>query len=263
MTGTSHLITLNGVVIGQRTVGENNCFLDILTDKLGLIEVTSHGAKKLGSKNAGISSLYTYSQFTLSKNKGRYTINSGEPICSFHNLSSSIEALSLAVYFSEVIRYCTTSEEDHSDILRFVCMTFFQLAKGKLALDFIKAVFEFRFITHIGFMPDLRACRECACYQSDEMYFLPKTGSIICSDCYEESPSSYEDYIFLMTPTVLHTLRYVAYSDVNKMYSFTISQQSLNVFGAISEYYLLTQLGRGFDTLTYYKSITAFTKKKK
>ena len=33
------LITLKGLVIGQRIIGENSCFLDLFTDKLGMIEV--------------------------------------------------------------------------------------------------------------------------------------------------------------------------------------------------------------------------------
>ena len=46
------LITLKGLVIGQRIIGENSCFLDLFTDKLGMIEVMAHGAKKIGGKNS-------------------------------------------------------------------------------------------------------------------------------------------------------------------------------------------------------------------
>lgn len=248
------LITLNGLVIGERIIGENSCFLDVFTDKAGMIEVMAHGVKKLNGKNSGAASLFSYSKFCLSRNGAKYTINSAEPICSFHGISKSIEALSLAAYFAEVIKYCATSEEDHSDLLRFVCMTFFQLQKQKLSLPFIKAIFEFRFITHIGFMPDLRACHECICYTSDVMYFLPQ-GAIYCGDCYEELDFLHEQNAFLLSPTVLHTLRYVAYSDTEKIYSFKISEDSERIFSAVAEYYLLTQLNRSFNTLDYYKNI--------
>ena len=250
------LITLNGLVIGQRTVGENSCFLDIFTDKLGMIEVMAHGVKKINSKNSGASMLFSYSKFCVNKNGSRYTINSSEPICSFYGISKSIEALSLAAYFADVIRYCATSEENHSELLRFVCMTYYQLQNDRLPLDFIKAIFEFRFISHIGFMPDLRACRECICYTHDPMYFLPNDGVIYCSDCYEEMDSLHEKNAFLLSPTVLHTLRYVAYSENEKLYAFSISEQSRRVFCAVAEFYLLAQLNRSFDTLDYYKNIT-------
>ncbi len=249
------LITLNGIVVGERIVGENSSFLDIFTDKLGLVEVMAHGVKKVGGKNSSSASLFSYARFCLKKSGNRYTINSTEPICSFYNISSSIEALSLAAYFAEVIRYCATSEEEHSELLRFVCMTYYQLSKQKLSLQFIKAVFEFRFITHIGFMPDLRACRECICYTHERMYFLPNDGFIICSDCYDEISEVSSD-AFQLNPTVLHTLRYVAYSPEEKLFNFKISPENERYFAAVTEYYLLTQLNRSFPTLEYYKNIT-------
>ena len=167
------LITLKGLVIGQRIIGENSCFLDLFTDKLGMIEVMAHGAKKIGGKNSGAASLFSYATFCVSRSSKGYTLNSAEPICSFYNISADIEALSLAAYFADIIKYCATSEEEHEDLLRFTCMTYFQLEKQKLPLRFIKAIFEFRFLSRIGFMPDLRACRECIAYKSETMMFLP------------------------------------------------------------------------------------------
>ena len=249
------LITLKGLVIGQRSIGENSCFLDLFTDKLGLIEVIAHGVKKIGGKNSGASSLFGYSTFCVNKSSRGYTLNSAEPICSFYNISKNIEALSLAAYFADVIRYCATSEEEHEDLLRFVCMTYFQLEKQKLSLGFIKAVFEFRFLSRIGFMPDLRACRECLCYLSDTMFFLPSEGAIYCEDCFEEHVELHDKNAFALNPTLLHTMRYVAYSDTDKMYKFRISQENERLFGAVTEFYLLTQLNRSFSTLDYYKNI--------
>ena len=140
-------------------------------------------------------------------------------------------------------------------MLRFTCMTYFQLEKQKLPLRFIKAIFEFRFLSRIGFMPDLRACRECIAYQSETMMFLPVEGVIYCSDCFEEHGEFAEKNVFALNPTLLHTLRYVAYSDTEKMYKFRISQENEKLFAAIAEFYLLAQLNRSFPTLDYYKNI--------
>ena len=155
------LITLKGLVIGQRIIGENSCFLDLFTDKLGMIEVMAHGAKKIGGKNSGAASLFSYATFCVSRSSKGYTLNSAEPICSFYNISADIEALSLAAYFADIIKYCATSEEEHEDLLRFTCMTYFQLEKQKLPLRFIKAIFEFRFLSRMGFV---------AYSETDKMY---------------------------------------------------------------------------------------------
>ena len=54
-------------------------------------------------------------------------------------------------------------------------------------------------------------------------------------------------------------LRYVAYSDTDKMYRFRISKENEKLFSAIAEFYLLSQLNRSFSTLDYYKNIVIET----
>ena len=83
------------------------CFIDILTDEYGVIEVTAHGIRKITSKNAGACGLFAYSKFCLAKSGLKYTLNSAEPKFSFHGISSDLEALSLAAYFAEVIKSTT------------------------------------------------------------------------------------------------------------------------------------------------------------
>ncbi|MCH5323576.1 MAG: DNA repair protein RecO [Eubacterium sp.] len=248
------LVTVKGIVIGRREIGDNNCFLDVFTDKLGMVEVMAHGVKKLGGRNSAAASMFSYADFCLNK-KGTsyYTINSTEPIYNFYDIANSLEAFSLAVYFADLIKYCATSEEEHGELLRFVCMAFYQLEKAKLPLDFIKSIFEFRFITHIGFMPDLRACQQCACYTDDVMYFLPNEGMIYCENCFKTFVRGTDS--FQIDPTVLHILRYVAYSDNEKLFKFKISPKYEKIFSDITEFYLQSQLGRTFDTLRYYKDL--------
>lgn len=251
------LVTVKGIVVGRREVGESGCFLDVFTDRAGLIEVMAHGAKKIGGSNLAASSMFAYAEFCLSKKGTRYTINSTRPIYTFHDISKSIEAFSLAAYFADIIKYCSTSEEDHSELLRFVCMAFYQLEKGKRPINFIKAVFEFRFITHIGFMPDLRACQECACYLDDTMYFLPSEGMIFCSNCYTKLAFTRNKDAYELDPTLLHIMRYVAYSDTEKMFKFRISEKYEQRFGEITEAYIEAQLETSFNTLKYYKDVLA------
>ncbi len=250
------LVTVKGLVIGRREVGDNNCFLDIFTDKLGMVEVMAHGVKKLGGKNSAASSMFSLAVFCLNKkNSGGYTLNSTEPVYNFYGISKSIESFSLAIYFADIIKYCATSEEEHGELLRFVCMAFYQLEKQKLDLEFIRSVFEFRFITHIGFMPDLRACQNCACYSDEVMYFLPNEGMFFCDDCYNTVAYARGKEVFEIDPTVLHILRYVAYSENEKLFKFKVTPRYEKLFSEISEYYLHAQLGRTFDTLKYYKSL--------
>lgn len=249
------LITVDGIVIKQRVIGEANCYLDILTEEYGVVEVKAHGIRKITSKNAGSTSLFSYSTFCLNKNGSHYSLNSTEPKYNFHNLSQSIEALSLAVYFADIIKYCSASEQREEGILRFFAMALFKLEKGKISPLLIKSVFEFRLMTKIGFIPDLRACQDCICYESNEMYFLPDDGVIYCGECLTEKDDLLNHRRIMLSASLLYTMRFVAYCPLERVFNFKLAGKTETEFSQVAEEYLLIHLSRSFKSLDYFKNL--------
>ncbi len=245
------LVTVEGIVIGRRTIGENNCFIDVLTDEYGVIEATAHGIRKLTSKNAGACGLFSYSRFCFAKTGMNYTLNSAEPKYSFYGISSDLEALSLAAYFAEVLKDTATAEQESKGLIRFMSVSLYEIEKRRLPLSQIKAVFELRLAAMLGFAPDLRACRECVCYESEEMYLDFSDSTIICGNCTKGKNGNFER----LMPSVLYAMRFIVYSPLEKIYRFSLPSVQLAKLSEICEKYLLGQLERGFRSLDYYKSI--------
>ncbi len=245
------LVTVEGIVIGRRTIGENNCFIDVLTDEYGVIEATAHGIRKLTSKNAGACGLFSYSRFCFAKTGVNYTLNSAEPKYSFYGISSDLEALSLAAYFAEVLKDTATAEQESKGLIRFMSVSLYEIEKRRLPLSQIKAVFELRLAAMLGFAPDLRACRECVCYESEEMYLDFSDSTIICGNCAKGKAGDFEQ----LTPSVLYAMRFIVYSPLEKIYRFSLPSVQLAKLSEICEKYLLGQLERSFRSLDYYKSI--------
>lgn len=246
------LVTVEGIVLGKRDIGENNCFLDILTNEYGVIEVMAHGIRKANSKNAASSGLFSYSTFCLNKSNLRYTLNSTEPKFSFYGLSANLQKFSLAVYFADIIKYTSTAEQSGDDFLRFFAITLFELEKENSDHALIKAVFELRAASMLGFMPDLRACRSCGEYIKEKMFFSSDENDLICGDCAELSVNSTEN-IMELSDVLLHTLRFTIYTPIEKVYGFKLNGSVREQFSAFTEEYLLKHLGRTFKTLDYYK----------
>ena len=105
----------------------------------------------------------------------------------------------------------------------------------------------------LGFLPDLRACRECGRYLNGQMYFSLEKNNLICGECVEETEEDEE--LKPLLPDLLHTMRFVLYSSPKKLYGFTLKGETRAEFSVFAEEYLLTQLGRGFKTLDYYKNL--------
>lgn len=245
------LFTYDGIVVGRREIGDNSCFIDILTDEQGIIEATAHGAKKINSPLLSSASIFAYSKFCLNKSKLRYTVNSAKPIYSFHEIGSDIEKLALASYFAQAVRFCTPEEQNQDSIVRFFAIALFEANKAQ-SLETVRSAFEFRYSAMLGYRPDLRACCNCGCYEHREMFFLPSRGEIFCGDCFDRE---YGGRYFVLPPDTLAAMRNILYAPLDKAFRFNISGDSAAVLSRVTESYFLSRTERSFPALEYYKSL--------
>lgn len=244
------LVTYEGIVISRREVGENSVFIDILTDEQGIIEASAHGANKINSSILSAAALFSYSTFSLSKNKLRYTVNSAKPKFTFHEIGKDIEKLALASYFAQSVRFCTPSEQPQESVVRFFAIALYEIMKGR-PLSSVKAAFELRYSAELGFAPNLVACDNCGEYDCAEgMYFLPDKAKLICADCL------YEENAVKLLPETLFAMRNIIFSPLDRAFRFNIGEDAAKQLGEICESYFLNRVERGFPTLNYYKKIT-------
>lgn len=247
-------MTTDGVVIRERSIGETDRFIDVLTADNGVIEISVKGVKRSSSKYAGATQMLTYGKFCVMKKGERYYLNSAQSIDTFYGLRLDLVRLSLAMYFADVIKFAVSSEQPAEDILHLFVNALYLLANGRRSEPFIKTVFELRLLAKLGFMPNLVACDVCACYEHNVMLFLPVKGIIVCGDCYHPDDAR-ETAVYALSPSMLHAMRYIIYSELSSLFNFKLSIMSLRELSIITESYLLIQLDRGFKTLDFYKSM--------
>lgn len=249
------LHTYDGIVVGRREIGENSCFIDILTDECGLIEATAHGAKKLNSSLLSSAALFSYSTFCLNSSKGRYTVNSAKPIHSFHTLGRDIERLALASYFAQAVRFCTPSEQRQSSprgesLVRFMAIALYEL--GRRDAELVRAAFELRYSCILGFTPDLTACANCGRYEHEQMFFLPDTGEIFCGDCFDREYGGEHE---LLLPQTLSAMRGIVFSPLEGCFKIKAQGDALKQLSRLAERYFLRRTERSFGALRYYKTL--------
>ena len=245
------LFTYDGIVVGRREIGDNSCFIDILTEEQGIIEATAHGAKKINSPLLSSAALFSYSKFCLNKTKLRYTVNSAKPIFSFHEIGADIEKLALASYFAQAVRFCTPEEQNQDSIVRFFAIALYETKRAE-RLETVRSAFELRYSSMLGYHPDLRACFNCGCYEHKEMFFLPDRGEIVCGDCFDRE---YGGRYFVLPPDTLSAMRNILYAPLDKAFRFTITGDSAAVLSRVTESYFLSRTERSFPALEYYKGI--------
>ncbi len=247
------LTTQNGLVLRQRSCGENDKFLDILTDGEGLIEVFARGVKKQNSKNASVSQPFCYAKFCVNETEGRTVLNSAEPIRTFFALSSDIGKFALANYFAETVLYISTREKPNNEVLRLIlnCLHFLTLGTREPLL--MKATFEFRLMSEIGLIPNLIGCCACLKYDAPTMQFDLRGGRLFCEDCIGPRDLSETE---ALDRRLLHYLRFIALTDMQRLFNLKVPKEYLEVLSGITERYCEIQLDRHFQTLDFFKSMT-------
>ncbi len=247
-------INTDALVIMERTVGESDRLVTLLTKEEGVIYAFSPLAKTLKSKQGSATQLLCYSRMSIYKGRSKYIVNDAVPIEVFFDLRNDIEKLALAQYFCQLAAALAPQEAPAQDFLRLALNALHLLAKNKRPNLILKAAVEMRMLSLAGYMPDLICCRECGVYEAEEMVFSTQSGVLYCGACGTKYPQS---GAFFMGRGVTTALRHTVYADFDKLFSFQLQPKGQQQLAQITEQYMLYTLERRFTTLDFYHQVTA------
>ena len=261
--------TVDGLVIREVNVGENDKMLTILTPDRGRIGVMAKGSRSLKSQVLSTAQLYTYGNYEIYEKNDYKWLRSGSVIEGFFGLRNDIELISLAAYLSDIAWELSGEDTPSVEMLRMTLNAFYALSNGLKSQEIVKGVYELRSAGFSGFMPDLSRCRHCKKDSSERFYLDVMNGALICSDCIlrkstkERTELSYvseeERSILLpMDQSVLAAVRFSLYAPPERMFSFNLDgTEEIAMFSKLCEEYLLNHLERGFNSLEFYKILRA------
>ena len=256
------LLEVTGLVIRTVDIKETDRLITIFTEEQGVVTALARGARSLKSRKMSSTMQFCYGNFVLYGQSDKYFVKEAELIESFFDIRHTIEGLALANYISEVLSDVTV-EEAERDLLRLSLNSLYAIAKGKHSVKKIKAAFEIRAASILGFMPDILACHNCG-ERSGDFFFDIMSGIIECYKCREraskarvEHPDPHETHILcILSEGAKIALGYCIYSPLERIFSFNISDEDMRLFARAAEEYLLNHLERSYKTLDFYKDVT-------
>ena len=252
-------INARGLVVSEKRVGESDRLVTVLTDEKGVLRAFVRQSKQAGGGRLSATRLFTYSRFSIFEGRDSYIIDDAQPIEVFFDLREDIGRLSLAQYFCELAVALAPQGTEAGDYLRLLLNAMYFLCKGSRPNAILKAVVEMRMMSLAGYQPDLVCCAECGCYESETMFFLPRSGKILCGGCYR--PQNAEPAL-LLHGGAMTALRHTVYAEFEKLFSFRVSPDSERELAAASEQYVFETLQRGFQTLDFYYQMTGTAEEK-
>lgn len=237
-----------GLVIREQTIGESDRLVTLLTADYGLVRAFVRGAKQMKNRLASSTSLFSYSEFSLYRGRDAFVVDNASPIEVFFDLRKDIVRLSLAQYFAQLAYELGEEERPATEMLSVLLNSLHLLCNSSKDLRVIKTAVEFRMMSLSGYMPNILACANCATYETDIMYFDTLEGCIYCENCGKSGAIA-------CPKNVVTAIRFICLTEPKKIFSFTLSEENLDLLSNISEKYLITHIQRKLPTLEFYKSI--------
>jgi len=255
-------MVVKGLVIRTTDIYEADRLITIFTDEMGVITALAKSARSIKSRKLVATMLFCYSSFVIYQRGEHYYIKEAALIESFYDIRRSVEGLALASYVVDVLSDVTVAQEEH-ELLRLSLNTLYAISTAKCSLEKIKAAFEIRAASILGFMPDVLSCSSCG-EKLGVFYFDIMGGMLKCYACCERERAQHKEpedphnsrIVSILSEGAKIALGYCIHSPIEKIFSFSVSDEDMHIFARASEDYLINQLERSFKTLEFYKEVT-------
>ncbi|MEA4832958.1 MAG: DNA repair protein RecO [Oscillospiraceae bacterium] len=263
---------VKGLVIRETLAGEYDKLLTVLTETRGKLFFRAYGVRSLINRNSASCRIFSYSEFVLREKNDHYYLSQAQLIKSSLEPGTEFDGMSLAFYFFDLCDYCASDEETCGGMLKMLMNALYIISKGDRPYDLIKAVFELRLMTLLGFMPDMAGCslcgRDCGVMDEKSAFHLTN-GNLRCRDCAAKAArieiediinegeaikaDDIDSHIVYISPECVRLVTRTISVSENTAYAVNVPMTLLKEFSAFAERYTVNQLERTFDTLKFYK----------
>lgn len=249
-----HMVT-RGLVLREVNYKESDKILTVLTEGQGKRTVKAQGCRRKNSPLAASAQLLVFSDMTLFDYRDRWALKEATTAEEFRGLRGDLEKLALGTYFAEVCEAVSEEGIETPGLLSLVLNSLYALDKLNKPQSVVKAAFEMKLCCLAGYEPLVDSCAVCGEENPEYPRLNLSEGVLHCGKCREEL-GDVGISMPLDAPS-LTALRYIAYGDPRRLFSFQIPDESMKLLSGAAESFLLTQLERGFRTLDFYKGLQA------
>lgn len=131
-----------GIILAKKNYSEADRVLTLLTKNKGKLTVLAKGVRRMKSRKRGHIEVFNRIKFSAVEGKGMDIITEAETLEDYKDIRISLNKVTLAYYFAEVIFKILREDENHEEVFRLLVKTFGELETSKdlksLRLNFIK-----------------------------------------------------------------------------------------------------------------------------
>ncbi len=246
--------TVTGMVLSAMPVGDYDKRLVILTKESGKISAFAKGARRPNSAFLACSQPFSFGKFTLYGGRTSYNIMNVEISNYFGELREDFNRLCYGFYFCEFADYITKENNDETNILKLLYQTLRALSKDNMNPELIRVIFELKIMALNGEAPNVFGCAKCEKNQKDssvenlkqskKYYFSVGSGGLLCDNC-----KAFDKNAIPIQTSTLYTLQYIISKEIEKLYTFRVSDEILSELKHCMRKYLNSYVDHEFKSL--------------
>lgn len=256
---------VDGLILREREIGENDKLLTILTADEGKIYMTAKGARSMRSRVTSSCRLFSYANIEYYEREDRRWVSGGSVNYGFFELCDDLVDFSLACYISQIAEEISGEGVEARDLLRATLNGLYCIEKKKRPREQVKAAYEILAVRMSGMTPDVSCCARCGKTHGGMFWLDVMNGCLICDECQKKESGSlplpetdelnFRNILMPLDDGALRALRFLLKSHPRQLYNFAVHGESERLLCAATETYMLNHLERNFNTLDFYKSI--------
>lgn len=233
-------VKVSGVIIAENNMGDYDKMVTLLTPNLGKISCSARGARRSKSLLLSGTQFLCFGEYQLFKGSDTYKMNSCETIEMFYNIRTDLDKLTYASYITKIINDVTTENQNSYNTLKLFLNTIYAISETDKSLDLITAVFKLRLLKIIGFAPNTKKC-VCCKTEDNLTHFSIMDNGFKCSVCSKQDTGAIE-----MNEPTQNAIKYIMIADPKKIFSFSLSDESIKELEIISNIYLNEKLEKEY-----------------
>ena len=211
-------IFVTGMILRQTPIGEYDRRICLLTKEKGKISAFARGARKPGNRLSAASIPFSFGNFRLYAGKSSYNVMDAEIQNYFEELRIDFEGAYYGMYFAEVADYYARENNDERELLKLLYQSLRALCAPALPNPLVKCIFELKAIAVYG-----------------------------------EYPGPPHDRP--LKEATLYSLHYIASSSVEKLYTFSVTEEGLEELVSVADQYRKRFMDREFKSLEILKTL--------
>jgi len=244
------LFNTPAVIIRSMDFSESDKLVTFFTQKCGKIKGIAKGAKRSKKRFSGTLELFSLVnlQFFEKSTSDLTRIDHCDLIKAFSEIRRDIKKVGYASYFMELIDEIVGEKEKNSELFEPLVTLLSVLNGNKKFSEGIVRIFEIRFLSILGYQPNLNSCTLCRnVFQNEaQVWFSPSQGGAICHKC---SPGLTDVYsVSRGTLKILNRGREISLDKIDRL---AFSQQALSESKEILSKFIRFHLNKDLKSLRF------------